>query len=242
MSTWVNAAHLNKVLRLLLRRPIGVPAELDEEADHEADEEDETGGGTELGDEFSKAVELELKRCDLGVALQRCACSSVFASVRQDLVRTHHDLAVLGALADADDDVAAAALENLAAGEHEAIGVGALLGLQPLDGLGIGDLADGVGLAGSGRFVAANVVTAKEDAVDGNDFSGFELEDVANDDIVDIEQTLLAVAEGFDVAFLFLGVELLELSLFLEVIDGADEDDDEDGDHDGDALDPVDLG
>lgn len=83
--------NLDEVLSLLIGSAVGVASEVDEEAarragqpacsdlmasksspNHERGEEDETGGGSELGDELGESVKLELEGSVLGVALERC--------------------------------------------------------------------------------------------------------------------------------------------------------------------------
>jgi hypothetical protein len=59
--------------------------------------------------------------------------------------------------------------------------------------------ADGIGFTSGTGLVAANVVARKEDTVDGDDFSGFDEEDVTDEDIVDRHEAFLARAEDLDV-------------------------------------------
>lgn len=197
---------LNKVLRLVLRRPVRVGPETDGEPDEEDDKEQETRARTEPGDNLGHPVELELQWGVLRVALQR-----------------HHEPTVLRPLADGGDQVAAGTLDNLAAREDEAVGLAALARLAPLLALGVRRLADLVRLARRRRFVRAHVVPGDEHAVDGQDLARLELEDVADNDLVDVEEPLApAAADRLDVAILLLGVEQAELALLLVVVDTSD--------------------
>ncbi len=84
-----------------------------------------------------------------------------------------HDAPVEGARADGDDDVAADALEDLAARDDEAVGVAReRAGAQgALDG-GVRQLLDRVGLAREPGLVALDVVPLQKDPVAGHDLAG----------------------------------------------------------------------
>lgn len=91
--TEVSAARYGNSRRL--RGPVRVGSELDEEPDHQGDEEDETGEGTELGDEFREAVELDLERGGLGVAGQCCDSMEMFSQGSKSAKRGKDNLHIM---------------------------------------------------------------------------------------------------------------------------------------------------
>ena len=105
---------------------------------------------------------------------------------------THHDMSIGTLLADSDDDVLAVTFHDISTGNHEAICVGIggtecmsirtlTPGLLPeCDVILITNLFDGVGFASCSGFFTLNIVARNEDAVTGDDLTGFEEGDVTN--------------------------------------------------------------
>lgn len=158
---------------------------------------------------------------------------------------TQQDPSVERVLSDRDDDVLADTLENLSARDHETVALGVLARLECLalfHALLVRELLDRVTFTCSARLVAADVVTAQENTVDGQNLSGLEQADVADNDILDVDDHFRAASNTLYRTVVPLLVELLELAFFLPVVDGTDQDDNGDSDTDGNTLNPVDLG
>lgn len=85
-------------------------------------------------------------------------------------------------------------------------------------------------------------MAGQEDTVDGNDFSRFKQGDITDDEVFRVDLLLGAVPDDLDGTVFSLGVEFLELTFFLVIGKGSDEDNDDDGDDDGDTLDPFERG
>ena len=86
------------------------------------------------------------------------------------------------------------------------------------------DLLDEVSLASSTGLVTLDVVTREEDTIARKDLTRLEHSNVADDDVFDVDDSLLATTDDFDAAFFFLLVELLELTLLLPIVQRADHD------------------
>ena len=94
------------------------------------------------------------------------------------------------------------------------------LGLLPEgDAIVIGDLFYGVGLSGCARLVAFDVVTGDEDTVAGEDLTGLEEGDIADEQFLDVDNAFNAVTDDLDTSFFLLVVEDAELSLLLPIIE-----------------------
>jgi len=145
-------------------------------------------------------------------------------------------MAVGTLLTDGDNDVLAVAFENLGTRNHKAVGVGVggvecvnvgtlALGLFPEhDTIVIGDLLDRVRLSGRPRFVALDVVARNEYAVTQNDLTGFEKDDITNEEFLDVDDALDTEADDLDATlFLLLVVEDAELPLLLPIVEGAND-------------------
>lgn len=143
------------------------------------------------------------------------------------------------ALPNGRNDVCPETLQNLAPTDQERVDL-VIFWIALLERR----LAQGIALARRATFVDMNVVALKEDAVDGNDFPRLEEEDIADHDVVDGHEALRSVPDDLDVALFLLPlvarnqsqpyiegtrresqlrVELLELSLFLVVVDWGGE-------------------
>ena len=86
----------------------------------------------------------------------------------------------------------------------------------------VDDLLDGVGLSSRAGLVAPYVVTGNKDAIAGNDLTGLKESDVANEQVLDVDDALVSGANDLDTTFLLLIVENAELSFLLPIVDGAD--------------------
>ena len=103
------------------------------------------------------------------------------------------------------------------------------------------ELSDGVGLSGSTRLVAADIVTAEEDTVDGEDLSWFEQTDISDYNVSDIDDLFGTVSNALDRSVLTLLVELFELAFLLPIVHRSDHDNNENGDDNSDTFDPFDV-
>ena len=65
-------------------------------------------------------------------------------------------------------------------------------------------------------------MAVKEDAVARNDLTGLKECNIADDDLVNLDDLLDTATDDLDPSFLFLLVQHLELALLLPVVDGPD--------------------
>ena len=84
----------------------------------------------------------------------------------------------------------------------------------------VADLPDGIGFTGSTGLVALDVVALQEDTVTRDDFAGLDQGDVADDDVMDLDDLLDTTANDLNTALFLLLVQCLELALLLVVVDG----------------------
>jgi len=147
--------------------------------------------------------------------------------------RTHHGTTVETLLAHSDDDVLAITVEDLGAGNHEAVGVGVEgIGCMDIGTLGLGlfprydtviiaNLLDGVGLSGCPGFIALDIVAGNEDTVTGYDLTGFKEGDITDEQFLDVDDALDTGPDNLDATFLLLVVEDMELPSLLPVTKGV---------------------
>ena len=106
---------------------------------------------------------------------------------------THHDTTVETLLTDSDNDVLSITFEDLGARNQEAIRMG-IRGVESMridtlapclvpegNALVVVDLFDGFGLSCCTGLVAPDVVAGDEDAVAGDDLTGLEEGNIANE-------------------------------------------------------------
>jgi len=82
-------------------------------------------------------------------------------------------------------------------------------------------------------------VALNEDAVHGNHVTGFQVDNISNEDVVDRDLSNLSRTDHFDGSILLLSIELDELSFFLPIVRSTDDNDDDDSDNDGYTLNPF---
>lgn len=80
---------------------------------------------------------------------------------------------------------------------------------------------------------------ADEDTIDWDDLSWLEKSDITNNDVSNVDNHFGTTSDDFDRSVFSLFIELFELTFFLPIINGTDEDDDEDSNADSNTLDPV---
>ena len=109
-------------------------------------------------------------------------------------------------------------------GGIESVRVGALVpGLfSKGNAIVVGNLLDGVGLSSRAGLVALDVVTGNKDTVAGDNLTGLKESNVANEQVLDVDDALDSGANNLDAAFFLLVVENAELSFLLPIIEGAD--------------------
>lgn len=129
-----------------------------------------------------------------------------------------------GVLADGDDEHGEGTLVALGGGHDE----GVLLAL--------GDL---VGLTSKLGLVHLDVVAGDVDTIGGDGVSGVDEDDITDHEVVDVDLLLDAVTHDLDELLVVDSVQLTELLILLEIVDGGDVDDDDDGDENGGAIDPA---
>ena len=88
----------------------------------------------------------------------------------------------------------------------------------------IADLPDGIGFTGGTGLVALDVVALQEDTITRDDFAGFDQGDVADNDVMDLDDRLDTTANDLDTALFLLLIQCLELALLLVVVDRPDTD------------------
>jgi hypothetical protein len=64
-----NDECLDEFLTLFIRSSIGNGSEFDKESDEQSEEEETSGGGTDVDDELSETIKLDLKWGSLGLSL-----------------------------------------------------------------------------------------------------------------------------------------------------------------------------
>ncbi|TKW48923.1 hypothetical protein CTA1_7187 [Colletotrichum tanaceti] len=208
----------------LLGASAAVVGQVGEEADEEDDEEEEGGAASELGNGHGQALELLLQRRGLHLGANR-----------------HHDLAEAGVGADRGADEGADALEDLGSRDDERVDVlGSAAGLEGVEDGVAARLLESVRLTRGRGLVALQVMAADEDAVDRDQVAGLEVDDIANQDLGDVDHEGLARPDDLDLAVFLLGVELDKGAFFLPVIEGSDQRNDQDGNNNSNALHPVD--
>ena len=81
-----------------------------------------------------------------------------------------------------------------------------------------------------------------EDTVNGDDVTGFDVHDVADEDVVYPYLLGPARTHNGDLALLVSFIELLEFVVLLPVVGGGSENNDDDGNDDGDSVYPLNIG
>jgi len=145
---------------------------------------------------------------------------------------THHDTAVETLPTDSDDDILAVTAENLGTRNHETIGVsvgnvesvgaGALApGLFPKPKqFVVADLPNDIGLSGGSGFVTLDVVAGNEDTVTGDDIARLEEGDIADEQLLGVDDMLDTRADDFDTTLLLV-IEGAELPFLMPIVEGV---------------------
>ena len=69
----------------------------------------------------------------------------------------------------------------------------------------VDDLLDGVGLSSCARLVALDVVTGNKDTIAGDNLAGFEESNIANEQVLDVDDALDSGANNLDATFFGVG-------------------------------------
>ena len=84
------------------------------------------------------------------------------------------------------------------------------------------NLLDGVGLSRRAGLVAPHVVTGNKDTIAGDDLTGLKEGNIANEQVLDVDDALDSGPNNFDTTFFLLIVKNAELSFLLPIIEGTD--------------------
>lgn len=138
-----------------------------------------------------------------------------------------------GVFSDGEDDHLSGALQDLGSGDEEGVDISVIE-------VGGDFFGHGVWLSGQGRLVGHDSVGLDDDTINGEDFSGFDEENISDDEVEVGDILDLAISE--DVDFSHFGGGLLQFSeLFVlhVAVCSSNGDDDDDGNEDGESFEPT---
>lgn len=119
---------------------------------------------------------------------------------------THHCPSVVRVWPDSRDNIFADALEDFGTTENKWIGfIGEFgSGFRAAERIFCRDLLQCIRFTGCGRFVAFDVVSFGKNTVDWDEITRFEMKDVANNNIINVDKLGVSASDYFDISVFFL--------------------------------------
>ena len=167
-----------------MHEPVGVRIKLDDELDHQHRKENETTSTTDLRNELSKAIELELKESAFGIISKSWESGSAAFRIAVCKEPTHHDAAIETLRTDGDDNVLTNTLQDLCTGDNKRILLSLFVDFPVFESFIWSNLLDRVRLASRARLVASDIVTSDQNTVTRDDFTRFQKGEIADKDIL----------------------------------------------------------
>lgn len=119
---------------------------------------------------------------------------------------THHCPSVVRVWPDSRDNIFADTLEDFGTTENKWIGFIGEFGsrFRAAERIFCRHLLQSIRFTGCSRFVAFDVVSFGKDTVDGNEITRFEMKNVADNNIINIDKLGVSATNYFDIAVFFL--------------------------------------
>ena len=162
----------------------GIGHKLDKELDHQGRKENKTTSATNPRNELCEVVVLELKGSVFGITSKSWESRSDTSRVSVRKRLTHRDAAVKTLWSDGDNNVLTSTLQHLRTGDDERVLPNLYIGPPVLESLLWSNLLDRVRLASSARLITSNVVIGNQNTVTRNNFTRFQMGDVADKDVL----------------------------------------------------------